>query len=249
MFYFFHVSFRQHISLSNAWSSSFCRQRQRSNASFYLIVFRYEISDNNYRSNHSRFDPLDDYFLDNTNLLRDIFATDFDRAITIPCAELLRVIYERALNFSGLWAESLDLNKNFNNYMELIEYLFHQINTVYGQDKNTEYICFKEVWSSEFFPVFKRLFPNMKCIALVRDPRGVVASKDITGSRYPYFFMGRQWRKLAWINLYLSSKYEDDVLLLRYEDFVNEPEIICSAICHFLKHRFFSKYVGHVMLR
>ena len=195
--------------------------------------FRYDLADSNYQENHNRFDPLGDYFLKDCNLLQNVLEASLEVPPGINGSELISTVAKRAEMFSGLYAESLDPNKSFDTYKDYIEYFLNTVADKYGQGKDYRCVAFKEVWSTEFYPALKRSFPNMKCIVVVRDPRAVVASKNATGEPYPYIFMGRQWRKLACMAAYLEHAY-DEVLLLRYEDIVSEPEKYISRICNFL---------------
>jgi len=195
--------------------------------------FRYDLADEDYRSRHSRFDPLGDYFLQDCDLLQRTLEASLDITPGISSSELINTVAKRAEMFSGFYADKLDAEKSLSTYKEYVQYFLDTVADVYGQGKDYSCVAFKEVWSTEFYPALKRSFPSMKCIAVVRDPRAVIASKNATGEPYPYIFMGRQWRKLASLAAYLDQTYED-VLLLRYEDIVSKPEEYVSRICSFL---------------
>lgn len=195
--------------------------------------FRYDLADENYRSRHSRFDPLGDYFLQDCNLLQRTLEASLDISPEISSSELATTVAKRAEMFSGSYADKLDTEKSFSIYKEYVQYFLDTVADVYGQGKDYSCIAFKEVWSTEFYSALKRSFPSMKGIVIVRDPHAVVASKNATGEPYPYIFMGRQWRKLACLAAYLDQTYED-VLLLHYEDIVSNPEEYVSRICSFL---------------
>lgn len=195
--------------------------------------FRYDLSSENFRSSHSRFDPLGDYFLQDCYLLQNALESSLDIRPTIMSSELINIVARRAEIFSGLYADQLKNERSLSTYMEHVQYFLDTVADVYGHGKDYSCVAFKEVWSTEFYSALKRSFPTMKCIAIVRDPRAVVASKNATGEPYPYIFMGRQWRKLSSLAAYLNQSYED-VLLLRYEDIVSNPEEYVSRICSFL---------------
>ncbi len=194
---------------------------------------RYDLADENYRSRHSRFDPLGDYFLQDCNLLQRTLDASLDISPEISSSELVTAVVKRAVMFSGSYADRLDIEKSLSTYKEYVQYFFDTLADVYGQGKDYSCIAFKEVWSTEFYSALKRSFPTMKGIVIVRDPRAVVASKNATGQPYPNIFMGRQWRKLACLAAYFDQTYED-VLLLRYEDIVSKPEEFVPKICSFL---------------
>ncbi|NDY70475.1 hypothetical protein DO021_09875 [Desulfobacter hydrogenophilus] len=195
--------------------------------------FRYDLAKNNYKNAHKRFDPLDDYFLQSFDLFQQILKGTFDVKPGIDHRRLFEVIQNRAMAFSGNWAEQIEVN-DFNSYSEYIKYFTNQIDKIYGENKNNSYVIFKEVWALEFFPALKKLFPNIKCIAMVRDPRDIVASKNATGLSYPYFFMGRQWRKLAFLSSYLNHLYKDDFYVIKYEDLVSQSDQYVKNLCAFL---------------
>ncbi|MFO7739576.1 MAG: sulfotransferase [Desulfatiglandaceae bacterium] len=194
---------------------------------------RYDLASENYRSAHSRFDPLGDYFLQDCDLMQLVLGASLDIRAGMPASELITAVVKRAEMFSGAYAEALDAEKSLSTYKEFVQYFLDTVANVYGQDKDYKCVAFKEVWSTEFYPALKRAFPPMKCIAIVRDPRAVVASKNATGEPYPYIFMGRQWRKLACLAAYLDHSFED-FLLLCYEDIVQKPEEHVARICSFL---------------
>ena len=195
--------------------------------------FRYDLADEKYRSRHSRFDPLGDYFLQDCNLLQRTLDASLDISPGISSSELVTTVAKRAEMFSSSYSDKLDTEKSFSVYKEYVQYFLNTVADVYGQGKDYSCIAFKEVWSTEFYSALKRSFPSMKGIVIVRDPRAVVASKNATGEPYPYIFMGRQWRKLTSLAAYLDHAYED-VLLMRYEDIVSKPEENVSRICSFL---------------
>jgi hypothetical protein len=195
--------------------------------------FRYDLADEKYHFDNNRFDPLGDYFLQDCDLLQRVLGASLNTEITIPSDELISTVAKRAEMFSGTYADALDTGYSLGSYKDFVQYFIDTVAVTYGQGKDYSCIAFKEVWAPEFYPALKRSFPSMKCIAIVRDPRAIVASKNATGEPYPYIFMGRQWRKFACIAAYLDHAYED-VLVLRYEDIVQEPENYVSKICSFL---------------
>jgi len=195
--------------------------------------FRYDLADEHYRTENNRFDPLEDYFMKNCNLLETILKSSLEHNCSLPTSEMIKIIAENSYEYSGLFSDALNRNLSISTYKEYCQYFFETIESIYGEKKEISCVAFKEVWAIEFYPAMKRSFPSLKCIAIVRDPRAIVASKNATGEPYPYIFMGRQWRKIAHITKYLNDKY-DDVLLLRYEDIVSKPDIIIPKICSFL---------------
>jgi hypothetical protein len=195
--------------------------------------FRYDLAGDDYRLHHDRFDPLGDYFINDTELLSRALLADLDMAIGCDSRDLLDAIKRRALPFSGLFADALDTATDVASYADAMRYLLDTIRATYAKGSESHATAFKEVWSTEFYPALRRSFPGAKCMVIVRDPRSVVASKVASGEPYPIVFMGRQWRKLTCLAAYMKQAYPDDVLLFRYEDFIREPEQHAMKMCHF----------------
>jgi hypothetical protein len=196
--------------------------------------FRYTIAEEEYKRTHSRSDPLDDYFLSNTGLLRKILKADFEVALEEDTRELFQAVKERAMPFSGLWAASLDSHLDFGTYRDFMVYGLDHICAVYRGNKKIGITAFKEVWSNEFIPAFITSFAGAKAVVLIRDPRAVTASNMASGGKYPLFFLIRQWRKLAFLADYLKKEWAGEVHLLKYEDLVEDPEAEVRKLCRFV---------------
>ncbi len=199
-----------------------------------LNSFRYTIANKQYKNTHSRFDPLDDYFLSDTGLLKKILKADFGVTVEENPHELFQAVKERAMPFSGLWAASLDPYRDFNTYRDFMGYGLDHICAVYKGNKEVQITGFKEVWSNEFVPAFIKSFPGSKAVVLIRDPRAVTASNIASGGKYPIFFLTRQWRKLAFLADYLKKEWAGDIHVLKYEDLVGDPEAEVRKLCDFV---------------
>lgn len=193
--------------------------------------FRYDLADDSYRSVHSRYDPLDDYFIHNTDLLNRVLHGDMNLPLGCNAKDLLSAVQRRAEPFSGIYSESINLNENVRTYRETVAYLLNIVQQSYANTRDVHLLAFKEVWSNELYPALRRSFPGAKCLMIIRDPRSIVASKIATGEPYPLSFMGRQWRKLACLTAFLKHSFPDDVLILRYEDLVSSPDKYIREIC------------------
>lgn len=205
--------------------------------------FRYDLADEAYQSSHHRFDPLDDYFIHNTELQTRVLESDLNRKIGCPTPELLTAVQNRAKAFSGIYSNFIDLHKDVRTYSEVAAYLLETIEQAYCDGRTHRLIAFKEVWSNEFYPALRRSFPKTKCLIIVRDPRSILASKVGSGEPYPCAFMGRQWRKLACLSAYLKHAYPEDVFLLNYEQLVRSPEKFIQEVCDFLEIEFVSNFL------
>lgn len=181
--------------------------------------------------------PLDDYYFspEGNSLLRDIEVAKPERIFNAENWEMLMPVLEkRCMAYSANLTPYLQ-NIMGNTYQEIFSLGLAQIAKCYG-DEQTKVTGFKEVWGIEFVPFFLNMFPNGKTIILQRDPRAVCASKNKTQEKYPWIFLCRQWRKIAALGWYFSQheKYKNNVLVLRFEDFLANPNKITKKICDFL---------------
>jgi hypothetical protein len=80
----------------------------------------------------------------------------------------------------------------------------------------------------------KRVFPEARIVNLVRDGRDVALSL----LRVPFgpgnvWAAARQWRAAVDAGDAASARYGDDVLTIRYEDLVAEPDAVARGVCEF----------------
>ncbi len=119
---------------------------------------------------------------------------------------------------------------NFRNFLlDILELIYE----IYGKNKNCFLVGFKEVWGDEFIGPLYNSFSNMKFIVIIRDPRAVASSKNVADDKYPWLFLGRQWRKLAGLSWNWRQKYPNQVLLIYYEKLISSPkEEIVKILSH-----------------
>lgn len=83
-------------------------------------------------------------------------------------------------------------------------------------------------------------YPNAKFLWLVRDPRAVAASskKSVFSPFHPYY-TARLWRtqQIEGLKL-LDSLSEKNIILVRYEDLVTDPESSLAGICAFIDEEY-----------
>lgn len=94
----------------------------------------------------------------------------------------------------------------------------------------------KEILCEEYVPAL--LEAGVRCVLIIRDPRGVIASanhgryRETVGDRYPLMMLIRLWRKSAayWL------QYRDHPLVrtIRYEDLAAEPSATLTPLAHWL---------------
>lgn len=195
--------------------------------------FRYTAAGKKYQAQHDRFEPLADY-IDQPDLLATILGADLNTPIDFPGQKLLDLIQKSARPYSGLWADSLKMPDLKDSYAQWLHHCLEHVRSIYGVSGTKDIIAFKEVWATEMVPCFHRLFENAKSLIIVRDPRDVAASKKKTENQYPFFFMARQWRKLAFLANRMAHVYPKKVKTIKYEDLVSSPESVITEICDFI---------------
>ena len=89
----------------------------------------------------------------------------------------------------------------------------------------------------EFLPYL--LHHKIKGLLILRDPRDVISStyfgkgQEFVGSPRPFLWIIRNWRKSVAFALALIG--EPDLLVLRYEDLIRQPEKMLAALSRHLK--------------
>ncbi len=195
---------------------------------------------------HVQMEFLHDYFAapDESSLYHAILAGDLHVAFPDTSREplLSRIRSRGRMTCPKIVANLKELPGR--TFAEVYLFLLRFIEIHYGK-KDTQWIGNKEVWISEFIPRIARTNPLAKFVLMERDPRAVCASKNVgslkasnkvSGERYPWLFLIRQWRKLAQVHLALlrDPSFKDRLFHFRYEDFVREPESHSRKLCEFL---------------
>jgi hypothetical protein len=182
--------------------------------------------------------PLDDYyfFADKQRFMRAI--QEEPLAVSAAHADLVALRQDIA-NASRPFSPKIEPllgQLTGDNFIELFRQGFDIINQAYG-DANSLAIGFKEVWTTEFSRHILEAFPEAKVIHIMRDPRAVCASKNVTEAKYPWLFLTRQWRKLAalaWINVN-DPAFKKRTRLIRFEDLLAQPVEHTHALCDFME--------------
>ncbi|MRR56894.1 MAG: sulfotransferase [Deltaproteobacteria bacterium] len=219
----------------------------------YLSFFKYFRSlvakDNGFEVSFDA--PLSDYYWDRNpkSLLNYIQHGEFSRPFPASLLDSLKgSIAKTAAPYSPKILEHLEA-ANGSDFASLLESLLEVLRRSYGASKPGSVIGFKCVWANEFIPPLTRCFPRSKVIQVQRDPRAVCASKNVTPAKYPWIFLGRQWRKLAALNwLYQNSNIPPgQVMTLYYEDMLRDPEGEAKRICEFLGVEYASEMIDPTM--
>lgn len=180
--------------------------------------------------------PLDDYYLDpeGRRVFKALQEANLDVPIQEDLGELRSRIADHGRPFSPRIADRVD-DLEGSTFSELFDSMVELSGEAYGPE-DAEAVGFKEVWTDEFTPLLCRSRQDVRVVHVVRDPRAVAASKNVTDGKYPWWFLARQWRKLA----ALSWAYARDETLservhtIRFEDFLREPKEQARNLCDFL---------------
>jgi len=182
------------------------------------------------------FDPLGDYFADSESvaLFEAVQKANMERQFPDDARdELYERIVSHAEPFSPRITERLDSVRG-ETFREVYDDLWSYVPDGYGEGDEV-WEATKEVWTTEFTPVIADAYPDSKFLHVVRDPRAVCSSKNVTEeAKYPWLFLTRQWRKLAILSHLYGKRFEDRVHVVRYEDLVRSPRKTADAICDFL---------------
>ncbi len=185
-------------------------------------------------------EPLHDYYFDRRRLFTGIQEADLEVAIDAEELARLRALMQRWCTDNDQYAPWLAPHLDQlggETYGQVLAGLWPLVVRAYG-GPDTAVAGIKEVWTGEFVPALLRSDDQLKVIYLTRDPRGVAASKKHRAEKYPWLFMGRQWRKLAalgWLYGRGASPARARTLALRFEDLITDPVGATEDICRFLE--------------
>lgn len=99
----------------------------------------------------------------------------------------------------------------------------------------------KRLWAQKtprfvrYGELLKTAYPHAKFIHVIRDPRATVSSlirSNVHNSNALYG--SKRWLKDVRAGVQLKAHYPDDVMEVRYEDLVIEPEATLKQVCAFL---------------
>jgi hypothetical protein len=93
----------------------------------------------------------------------------------------------------------------------------------------------KDLYSTGYGPYTKKVFPDAKFVYIVRDPRDVTRSLLENVSGYTLTGAAAVCMERDRFIVKMMELFPSDVLVVRYEDLVLEPERVCRSMCDFLK--------------
>jgi len=116
---------------------------------------------------------------------------------------------------------------------QLLDHLFQ----TFAEQTNsgTDYLGNKKgLYAQGYGPYTKQVFPDAKFVYIVRDPRDVTRSvvKNLSGYSSVEAAATCSDRNRHMIRM--RELFPDDVLVVRYEDLISEPEQVCRSMCDFL---------------
>ena len=212
----------------------------------FFRMFRNEIYAQNEIKIPSKDLPLEDFFksknqksrklIDESNFKIPIINTDLE--------ELKNLIKNRSELFSPVFCNNLE-SFNGETFAEIFDELLFTMKKSYIKE-NSKVLGFKVTWSEQFATTFLNKFSkNGKVLFVIRDPRATIGSNfAMRNHRYPLEFLIRNWRKSVLYAILCSkiiSKYQDNVMILNYENLIEYPEIEIKKIIKFLELEFSDK--------
>ena len=129
------------------------------------------------------------------------------------------------------WSDILSWGVEKRSLQELIVYLYQSEDPdqkrIWGDTTHLNYHYIPEIYS---------VFPNAKFIFMIRDGRAVVHSfmkaGSIMGDRSNPVVAAKQWMKT--IKVYEELKSQASLMVLKYEDLVEDPKSELERVCEHL---------------
>lgn len=129
------------------------------------------------------------------------------------------------------------------NFSFLLKIIYLSFPSPYPK-KNIQILGDKNPINSIFIKELLEVFPDAKFIHLVRDYRDCILSNRKLFKRQNIYALSQLWKIYnSWISVY-SNKYPKKFLLVRYEDFIDNPEKCMTEICEFIGLTFESRMLN-----
>jgi hypothetical protein len=132
-------------------------------------------------------------------------------------------------------------NEN-RSVFKIFEFMYNKYKKAYNKNR----WCCKDNYLHRYAWKIRDYFKEAKFIYIVRDPRDVYLSdmKREGGHYTPYTF-SQDWKKEqdACIRLYTDSSFKKNILLVRYENLISNPQIYFKKICNFIDEDFESDMI------
>lgn len=129
---------------------------------------------------------------------------------------------------------------DYFDYMNELATLFSTEFSSKNTQNRPEWIIDKNPVNTLHVHHFLKKYPQTKAILLVRDPRANVASRInsqnlIHGRTNHWMLNALRWRSYTRYYYSLMKQFPDQIHLLRYEDFVLNPQQHMDGLCDLLK--------------
>ncbi len=175
--------------------------------------------------------------------LESIFFIDYLKAGKRVDIELQKklLVGEPMLNEWGIKLNYHDFNKSV-----AAGDLIRVAHEKYAQKEGKKYWGNKTPRLTRHFELIKEALPKALFIHMIRDPRAVALSLSKTKiHRSNVYFGAKRWLRFVQSGLEMEKKFKKDVLRMRYEDLVKDPEKMLRIICNFLGLRFSRKMLNY----
>jgi len=197
----------------------------------FFKSYRNEIYMNNIHGFDQNSPVSDNFWSDYIALDKIISDSSFEAKINnMTLEEIIAKIESSAFRDSEKLVPMLSSVKA-NNYKDLLYELIALIYKAYGKN-STKFVGFKCTFTELFIAPTINAFPDSKVICMVRDPRAIYASQSVPKKNYPLLYVIRQWRKS--IEYILQNMSKENVLVVRYEDLVENPAQSMKDISKFI---------------
>lgn len=135
-------------------------------------------------------------------------------------------------------------DKHVDAYSEIFPVIFLAMARACGvdddQQKSLKFL-FKNTLETEFFGLYKKWFPKMKLVYVLRNPYAQFAAHSrgeyIKGRKFEYPLLAPKIRMMKYdyyFAKYWREIYPEDVKIVRYEDMVEDTENVMKGIADFL---------------
>ncbi|REE01029.1 sulfotransferase family protein [Marinoscillum furvescens] len=182
------------------------------------------------------FLPSEQYFLGNSIIKFRLYNFLIWR-------DLVKIIAGELLPATGshTWSYGPDavIKDLFHTSDKSLQYVVDRIFRSYGESREVQFARWGDTtpMNTRYMPEITDLFPKAKYIFLLRDGRDVVASyqkggKDYLGELAAPMSAARHW--LRSVAMYEQMLKKTDILLVRYEKLVQDPEFELTRLCQTL---------------
>ncbi len=179
--------------------------------------------------------PITDHFLESAEIFEKFKIANLNITLIDSWEELKPKLISFSKSTSSKLIPYLDEISDVITYKDLFIKLLRCSRKAYGCN-NTKIDGFVQGWVEFFVGPLLSTFNSARCVHVIRDPRAMIASWTKTkhlSHNYPFLMVLRHWRKSLAMASRWNRLYPDRHLVIRYEDFVNNPEHYIKQICKF----------------